>query len=92
MVASFTLVFLDFSFHAFANATSTNPEDQVTVGSVAAGGRYDKLVGMFLESAGKKKADDVPCVGISFGIERLFSIMEMKEAVGLSNSTKNTRV
>lgn len=38
-------------------------------------------MGMFLESAGKKKADDVPCVGISFGIERLFSIMEMKEEV-----------
>jgi histidyl-tRNA synthetase len=48
---------------------------------VAAGGRYDKLVGMFLESAGKKKPEDVPCVGVSFGIERLFSIMEMKEAV-----------
>jgi len=38
---------------------TSNPDDQVTVGSVAAGGRYDKLVGMFLESAGKKKPDDV---------------------------------
>ncbi|MEW5305089.1 MAG: hypothetical protein WDW36_007652 [Sanguina aurantia] len=39
------------------------------VGSIAAGGRYDKLVGMF---SGK----DVPAVGVSVGIERVFSIME----------------
>lgn len=56
-------------------------EEQGTgnLGSVAAGGRYDKLVGMFL-NMGKKdnKKNDVPCVGVSFGIERLFAIMEMK--------------
>ncbi|KAL6750380.1 hypothetical protein V8C86DRAFT_855743 [Haematococcus lacustris] len=39
------------------------------VGSIAAGGRYDKLVGMF---SGK----DVPAVGVSIGIERVFAIME----------------
>uniref|UniRef100_A0A915N7C8 histidine--tRNA ligase n=1 Tax=Meloidogyne javanica TaxID=6303 RepID=A0A915N7C8_MELJA len=52
----------------------------VMKGSVAAGGRYDKLVGMFLNLGEKsgKKIRDVPCVGISFGIERLFAIMEMK--------------
>lgn len=43
------------------------------VGSVAGGGRYDKLVGMF-----DSKGRDVPCVGVSIGIERIFSIMEMK--------------
>ena len=41
------------------------------VGSVAAGGRYDNLVGMF---DSKNKA--VPCVGLSIGIERIFSILE----------------
>uniref|UniRef100_A0A914EP07 histidine--tRNA ligase n=1 Tax=Acrobeloides nanus TaxID=290746 RepID=A0A914EP07_9BILA len=90
--AIYETVMKDFSFNAFTNTDSTNPEDHVTVGSVAAGGRYDKLVGMFLESAGKKKADDVPCVGISFGIERLFSIMEMKEesekSAGRTNETE----
>ena len=45
------------------------------VGSVAGGGRYDKLVGMFEEARGLKKRE-VPCVGVSIGIERLFSIME----------------
>ncbi|KAK0734117.1 hypothetical protein B0T26DRAFT_746069 [Lasiosphaeria miniovina] len=40
----------------------------VGIGSVAAGGRYDNLVGMF---SGKSQ---VPCVGISFGIDRIFSI------------------
>eukprot|EP00879_Flechtneria_rotunda_P029211 GHRR01031496.1.p1 GENE.GHRR01031496.1~~GHRR01031496.1.p1 ORF type:complete len:289 (+),score=145.89 GHRR01031496.1:29-895(+) len=39
------------------------------VGSIAAGGRYDKLVGMF---SGK----DVPAVGVSIGIERVFTILE----------------
>ncbi|KAI6661375.1 Histidyl-tRNA synthetase, cytoplasmic [Oopsacas minuta] len=43
------------------------------VGSVAAGGRYDGLVGMF-----DVKNRAVPCVGVSIGVERLFSIMEQK--------------
>jgi histidyl-tRNA synthetase len=44
---------------------------KTTVGSIAGGGRYDNLVGMF-----DKKHRTVPCVGISIGIERLFSILE----------------
>lgn len=39
------------------------------VGSIAAGGRYDNLIGMF----GTKQ---VPAVGISLGIERVFVILE----------------
>ena len=45
------------------------------VGSIAAGGRYDKLVGMF---SGK----DVPAVGVSIGIERVFAIMEAQVMKG----------
>jgi len=45
--------------------------EPLTVGSVAGGGRYDGLVGMF-----DPKKKSVPCVGVSIGIERLFSIME----------------
>uniref|UniRef100_A0A673L968 histidine--tRNA ligase n=1 Tax=Sinocyclocheilus rhinocerous TaxID=307959 RepID=A0A673L968_9TELE len=48
-------------------------EAAVSVGSVAGGGRYDGLVGMF-DPKGRK----VPCVGVSIGIERIFSIMEQK--------------
>ena len=48
--------------------------EEIRVGSVAGGGRYDKLVGMFSGQKGSK--GDVPCVGVSIGIERLFSIME----------------
>jgi len=43
------------------------------VGSVAGGGRYDKLVGVF-----DPNNRDVPCVGVSIGIERIFAIMEQK--------------
>ena len=39
------------------------------VGSIAAGGRYDGLVGMFSGKA-------VPAVGVSIGIERILTIME----------------
>lgn len=47
------------------------PKQEVGVGSVAAGGRYDELVGMF---SGKP----IPCVGISFGIDRIISIMKAR--------------
>lgn len=45
--------------------------DTDRVGSIAGGGRYDGLVGMF---SGK----DVPCIGVSIGIERVFAILEEK--------------
>lgn len=41
------------------------------VGSVGAGGRYDNLVGMF-------GSIDIPCVGLSIGIERIFVLLEEK--------------
>lgn len=44
----------------------------VGVGSVAAGGRYDNLVSMF---SGKQQ---IPCVGISFGVDRIFSITKQR--------------
>lgn len=42
------------------------------IGSIAAGGRYDNLIGMF----GSKP---VPAVGASLGIERVFTIMEQQQ-------------
>ncbi|ABN65241.1 histidine tRNA synthetase [Scheffersomyces stipitis CBS 6054] len=48
--------------------------EYVGIGSIAAGGRYDNLVGMF--SNGKS----IPCVGISFGVERIFSIIKARAA------------
>jgi histidyl-tRNA synthetase len=50
----------------------------VGVGSVAAGGRYDNLVGMF---SGKNQ---IPCVGISFGVDRIFSITKARIAADKS--------
>ncbi|KAG0150354.1 hypothetical protein CROQUDRAFT_652538 [Cronartium quercuum f. sp. fusiforme G11] len=55
-------------------------ESQVGVGSIAAGGRYDNLVGMF--SSGK---DKIPCVGISFGVERIFSILKTRAEKEIEN-------
>lgn len=49
------------------------------VGSIAAGGRYDDLVGMFTGSGGDKgkmkKKKTIPCVGVSIGVERIFSLL-----------------
>jgi len=50
-------------------------DDQVAVGSVAGGGRYDELV---------QKIDPrqrrVPCIGASIGVERIFAIKEHQMA------------
>jgi histidyl-tRNA synthetase len=43
------------------------------MGSIAAGGRYDNLVGMF-----DPKERCIPCVGFSIGVERIFSILEAR--------------
>ncbi len=43
------------------------------VGSIAAGGRYDHLVGMFSSSG-----TQTPCVGVSIGVERVFTILEQR--------------
>ena len=54
-----------------------NPDDDVSesvgVGSICGGGRYDELVGRF---AGESK--QIPCVGMSVGIERVFAILKAK--------------
>ncbi|KAG9079808.1 Cytoplasmic and mitochondrial histidine tRNA synthetase, partial [Ceratobasidium sp. 370] len=56
-------------------------ESQVGVGSIAAGGRYDELVGMFSAAAAGAggKGTQIPCVGVSIGVERVFSILMQRE-------------
>lgn len=57
----------------------------LSVGSVAAGGRYDGLVGSF--------GYQVPCVGLSIGVERIFSIMEQRmKTFGEKIRTTETQV
>lgn len=52
-------------------------ESQVGVGSIAGGGRYDNLVGMFTSAAAAegKKSSSTPCVGVSIGLDRIFAIV-----------------
>lgn len=54
--------------------------EYVGVGSIAAGGRYDNLVGMFLGTNSKGQTKSIPCVGVSFGVERIFSLVKQREA------------
>ena len=53
----------------------TKGNDELSqVGSIAAGGRYDNLVGMY----GKRQ---IPCVGISFGIDRIYTILKARQKI-----------
>lgn len=58
-------------------------DNNVECGSIAAGGRYDNLAGMFSEST----KWSVPCVGVSIGIERILSIIEEQMANEITTST-----
>ena len=49
------------------------------MGSIAGGGRYDELVGSMFKFSG---IEQVPCVGFSIGIERIFTIMEERAKQG----------
>ncbi|HDP73709.1 MAG TPA: histidine--tRNA ligase [Candidatus Woesearchaeota archaeon] len=49
------------------------PESKIR-SSVAAGGRYDRIISQFLES---KK--EFPCVGISFGLSRIYDAIEDRQ-------------
>ncbi|KAG8200236.1 hypothetical protein JTE90_025012 [Oedothorax gibbosus] len=64
-------------FEAVLQGQTPNEVDEnnepIGIGSIAGGGRYDGLVGMF-----DQKNKNVPCVGMSIGIERIFALMEAK--------------
>ncbi|GAB0096303.1 Histidine--tRNA ligase [Sergentomyia squamirostris] len=69
-------------------STNGGEMEPVTLGSVAGGGRYDNLVGMF-DPRGKQ----VPCVGVSIGVERIFSLLEAKQAAeGIKIRTTDVEV
>ena len=72
--------------HAQGADEDRSNDPSIGVGSVAGGGRYDGLVGMF---SGKTQ---IPCVGISFGVDRIFSItkarMEAEKSAAAVRSTE----
>lgn len=59
--------------------------EYVGVGSIAAGGRYDNLVGMFANTDKRGFRQSIPCVGISFGVERIFSLIKQRMASNETN-------
>jgi len=67
-------------FEAVLTQYQYNPQlddDQIAVGSVAGGGRYDELVQKI-----DPKQRRVPCIGVSIGVERIFAIKEHQLMVG----------
>ena len=67
-------------YEVIAERTGLSSTSTTGIGSIAAGGRYDHLVGMF---SGKSQ---VPCVGISFGVDRIFSIIKAQQAPSVRNT------
>ena len=65
---------LDYYTGIIYEAVVTDAE----VGTVAAGGRYDKLIGMF---SGK----DIPAVGFSIGVERIMAVLNEKSIQNLNS-------
>jgi len=55
------------------------------IGSIAGGGRYDKMIGLF-------SGRDIPATGISFGIERLIEVMKEREMIETKKSNINVSV
>lgn len=62
-----------------ASTEDDDNSDNVGVGSILAGGRYDNLVGMFAGTS--KKSVSIPCIGVSFGVERLFSLIKARQGL-----------
>jgi histidyl-tRNA synthetase len=76
---------LDYYTGVIYEAVCMSGEAQV--GSIGGGGRYDNLVSMFQE-AGKQ----TPCVGVSVGIERVFTLMEARLREQQGGSIKRANV
>ena len=55
------------------------------MGSVAGGGRYDRLIGMFASKP-------IPAVGVALGIERLVTVMEERAAPGEAEASPDVLV
>lgn len=78
-------IFVNVVYKTFRHSGDQGPRtpDNPGVGSVAGGGRYDELVGMF-----DPKGRLVPCVGFSIGIERIFSILEARAKADASQKVR----
>lgn len=63
---------LDYYTGVIYEAILTKNDSEI--GSIAGGGRYDGLVGLLLDTSNVKQ--QVQCVGVSIGIERIFAIIE----------------
>jgi len=60
-----------------------NTSDEVNIGSIAAGGRYDDLTSVF-------GLNDVSGIGVSFGLDRIYIAMETLNLFPKINKTKAT--
>ena len=60
---------LDYYTGMIFEAVLQGKDAEIGIGSIAGGGRYDNLIGMFSQNK-------IPSVGGSIGVERIFTILE----------------
>jgi histidyl-tRNA synthetase len=60
---------LDYYTGMIFEAILQGKDAEIGIGSIAGGGRYDNLIGMFSQNK-------IPSVGGSIGVERIFTILE----------------
>lgn len=49
--------------------------------SIGGGGRYDNIIGDFLESTGLNRDREYPAVGVSFGLDRIINTMQATDSL-----------
>jgi histidyl-tRNA synthetase len=55
--------------------------DELAIGSLAGGGRYDELIGIF-------SGRDIPAVGLAFGLDRIVMVLEQLERLPETDATQ----
>ncbi|KAF2474406.1 putative histidyl-tRNA synthetase [Lindgomyces ingoldianus] len=76
---------LDYYSGPIYEVILTGKNQPSQVGSIAAGGRYDGLVGMYSKHP-------IPCVGISFGVDRIFTLLDARQNKSSSELTHEADV
>uniref|UniRef100_A0A6J0U738 histidine--tRNA ligase n=1 Tax=Pogona vitticeps TaxID=103695 RepID=A0A6J0U738_9SAUR len=78
---------LDYYSGVIYEAVLLHQDEHLNVGSIAGGGRYDGLVTSFIPNWKK-----VPCVGVSIGVERIFTVLERNTELMENISATETEV
>jgi histidyl-tRNA synthetase len=70
-----------FEFFWRAADGETKPNEKLS-SSIAAGGRYDKIIGRFLHPDDPSRHENYPAAGMSFGLDVITKVLELMHGEG----------